>query len=107
MKQMRASYAAQADYAKNAYQATLASMALESQRLNQAGDMIMINPTNHYVVFVGANQDPASSIFFDLINRKVYNLTVVPPEEKTDASTERLALMEQRLKNLESFMANK
>jgi hypothetical protein len=52
-------------------------MAMESQKLNQAGDMIQIDPTNHLIIFVGANQDPSTSITFDLINRKILNATVV------------------------------
>jgi hypothetical protein len=80
--------AAQADYAKNSYQATIASMALEAQRLNQAGDMIIIDPARHYVILAGANQDTNTSVTIDLINRVVYNLTVAPPTtpESADSS---------------------
>jgi hypothetical protein len=104
---MRASYASQADFAKNAYQATIASMALESQKMNQGGDMIIIEPTNHYVIMVGANQDPSTSIVFDLINRRAINLTVIPPAENPEVQDTRLNRLEQRLKVLESLLAEK
>jgi 7-keto-8-aminopelargonate synthetase-like enzyme len=96
---MRASFASQADYAKNAYQATIASMSLESQKLNQAGDMIMIDPANHYVIMVGANQDPTTSIIFDLVNRTAINLKM--------PSDESVSRLEARLNALESLMAEK
>jgi hypothetical protein len=67
------------DYAKNAYQATIASMALEAQKLNLAGDMIIVDPTRHYIIMTSGNQDLENAITIDLVNRVAYNLTVVPP----------------------------
>jgi hypothetical protein len=69
---MRAAYASRADYAKNAYEATMASLAIESQRVTQAGNMIVMKPTNHLVIFLGQNQDPSTSIIFDLVNRNSF-----------------------------------
>jgi hypothetical protein len=88
IKMSRVLSAAQADYAKNSYQATIASMALEAQRLNQAGDMIIIDPARHYVILAGANQDINTSINIDLINRVAYNLTVAPPPSPEGSSPE-------------------
>jgi hypothetical protein len=102
---MRASFASQADYAKNAYQATIASMAQESQRLSQAGDMVLIDPANHYVIMVGANQDPSTSIAFDLINRTAINLTLASDQDSEEVS--RLSSLEQRLIRLETLLAEK
>jgi hypothetical protein len=105
---MKVSTAAQADYAKNAYQATIASMALESQKLNQAGDMVLIDPARHYVQLIGVNQDPNTSISFDLINKLVYNLTVVPPatpESESAQNEVRMARLEQRLLAMEQRLA--
>jgi hypothetical protein len=102
----KVSSAAQADYAKNAYQATIASMALEAQKLNLAGDMIIIDTASHYVILVGANQDPDTSITFDLINRTVSNLTVTPPDKPEDSTSEsevRMMRLEQRIWALENL----
>jgi hypothetical protein len=113
--------AAQADYAKNAYQATIASMALEAQKLNQAGDMIIIDPSRHYVIMAGVNQDLTDAISIDLLNRVAYNLTVVPPavpeeREETDwtpmgiirhnQQEARLADIQQRLASVEQRLAS-
>jgi hypothetical protein len=106
MKMSKVSSAAQADYAKNAYQATIASMVLEAQKLNQAGDMIVIDSARHYIILVGAMQDPATSITFDLVNRNVSNLNVVPPatpEAESSESNIRIMRLEQRIAALENL----
>jgi hypothetical protein len=102
----KVSLASQADYAKSSYQATIASMALEAQKLNLAGDMIIMDPSRHYVLMVGANQDPETSIIFDLLNRVVYNITVAPPAKPEDTSSEseiRMMKLEQRVRALENL----
>jgi hypothetical protein len=75
----KASFATQADYAERAYQASQALMATEAQKLNQAGDMIMIDPNRHYILFCAAGEDPEHAVTLDLANHAIYNLTVVPP----------------------------
>jgi hypothetical protein len=111
-------HVAQADYAKNSYQATIASMALEAQKLNMAGDMVVMDTSRHYVVFVGANQDLNTSISLDLMNRTAYNMTVVPPAGSEESSSwslwdirlsdieRRLASMETRLSDIETRLAS-
>jgi hypothetical protein len=75
----KASFATQADYAERAYQASQALMATEAQKLNQAGDMIIIDPNRHYIIFCGAGEDLNHAVTLDLVNHVIFNLTVVPP----------------------------
>jgi hypothetical protein len=100
----KVSSAAQADYANTAYQATIATMALEAQKLNQSGDMIIIDPALHYIQLVGMNQDPKTSIGFDLVTRTVYNLTVAPPDDTPETGYAQ-AMAELRLMRLEQRIA--
>jgi hypothetical protein len=64
---------------QRAINSTYCIVAKEAERLNLAGNMIYIDPENHYMLFMVPGGDAAKSITFDLVNGVIYNASFPAP----------------------------
>jgi hypothetical protein len=108
--------------------ATYAMVAKEAETLTNAGDCVMIDSSNHYVIMYQRNTDPSKGIIFDLVNHQVFNIDTVAKSDGTPLVPEptegggrrdrpfsalgalhlqdRLDVMQSRLSRLETRMAS-
>jgi hypothetical protein len=95
-----------ADKCDTAQQATYAMISKEAERLNLAGNMIFIDPTNHYIVMALENQDPSKAMIFDIANRAIYNVDQISKSDGTLYSptevVSQIQTLNNRIKSLES-----